>query len=77
MANDDLSDSFEKFVNLEDYKRQNGQLISEYISVCDSKYRKIEKRNRALLPEILAFKLLRKAKDIKKRKHSCVDVYEL
>lgn len=65
MANDDLSNSLEKFVNIEDYKRQNGQLIqliSEYISVCDSKYRKIEKRNRALLPEILAFKLLRKAK---------------
>ena len=38
------------------------------IAVFDSKYRKIEKKNMILPPEILAFKLLRKANITKEEK---------
>ena len=38
-----------------------GMSIVEYIASFDSKYRKIEKLKMILPPEILAFKLLRKA----------------
>ena len=56
LAKDDLADSLEKF---DDFKRNDGQSINEYIAVFDSKYRKIEKTS--LPSEILAFKLLKKA----------------
>lgn len=61
LAKDDLADSLEKFEEFEDLKRAEGQTINEYIAVFDSKYQKIEKKNITLPPEILAFKLLRKA----------------
>ena len=59
LGKDDLADSLEKFEDFEDFSRQKGQTISEYISLFDQKYRKIEKRNMALPPSILAFKLLK------------------
>jgi hypothetical protein len=58
LAKNDLADSIEKF---EGFKRSDGQSINEYISVLDAKYRKIEKKNMKLPPEILALKLLRKS----------------
>lgn len=61
LAKDDLADSLEKFEDFEDFKRSDGQSINEYISIFDAKYRKIEKKNMKLPPEILAFKLLRRS----------------
>ena len=58
LAKDDLADSLEKF---DDFKRNDGQSINEYIAEFDSKYRKIEKKKMSLPSEILAFKLLKKA----------------
>jgi hypothetical protein len=64
-----LADSLEKFEEFEDLKRAEGQTINEYIAVFDSKYCKIEKKNMTPPPEILAFKLLRKANITKEEKH--------
>lgn len=61
LAKDDLADSLTKFEDFEDYRRAESQTIVEYISVFDAKYRKIEKKEMKLPPEILAFKLLRRA----------------
>ena len=41
LLKDELSDSFEKFQEFEEFQRANGQSISEYISTFDSMYRKI------------------------------------
>lgn len=51
-AKDDLADSLEKFEDFQDFERSDGQSINEYISICDAKYRKIEKKNMKLPPEI-------------------------
>lgn len=61
LKKDDLADSLEKFGEFEDFQRKDGMTISEYIASFDSRYRKIEKLKMTLPPEILAFKLLRKA----------------
>lgn len=61
LAKDDLADSLEKFEDFEDFKRSDGQSVNEYISIFDAKYRKIEKKNMKLPPEILAFKLLKRS----------------
>lgn len=61
LAKDDLADSLEKFEDFEDFRRSDGQSVNEYISIFDAKYRKIEKKNMKLPPEILAFKLLRRS----------------
>lgn len=45
-----------------------GQSIYEFIATFDDKYRKIEKKNMILPPEILPFKLLRKANITKEEK---------
>ena len=63
LKKDDLADSLEKFGDFEDFQRIEGMSMSwvEYIASFDSKYRKIEKLKMTLPPEILAFKLIRKA----------------
>lgn len=68
LAKDDLTDSLEKFEDFEDFKRLDGQSINEFVAIFDSKYRKIEKKNMPLPPEILAFKLLKKANISKEEK---------
>ena len=68
LGKDDLADSLEKFEDFEDFERAEGQSINEFIAMFDSKYRKVEKKKITLLPEILAFKLLRKAKITKEEK---------
>ena len=60
--------SLETFEYFDDFCRSQGQSITEYIAVFDSKYKKIEKENMTLPSEILAFKLLRKANIIKEEK---------
>ena len=59
---DELVDSIDKFEEFENFERANKQSIRDYIASFDLKYRKLEKLNIMLSPEILAFKLLRKAK---------------
>lgn len=68
LAKDDLADSLEKFDDFDDFIRKDGQTISEFIALFDSKYRKIEKKNITLPCEILAFKLLKKAKITKEER---------
>ena len=50
-----------KFEEFEDYRRSETQSIVDYIGVFDANYRRIEKKGMNLPPEILAFKLLRRA----------------
>ncbi|ESP01713.1 hypothetical protein LOTGIDRAFT_172470 [Lottia gigantea] len=59
LGKDELVDSLEKYEDFEDFKWKETQSITEYISDFDSKYSKIVKKNMTLLPEILAFKLLK------------------
>ena len=44
LAKDNLADSVEKFDDFDDFKREDGQSIREYIAMFDAKYRKIEKK---------------------------------
>ena len=62
LKKDELTDSIEKFEEFEDFQRIEGQSVSEYIALFEFKYRKIEKYNMKLPSEILAFKLIRRAK---------------
>ena len=62
MGKDELVDSIDKFEDFENFERADKQNIRDYIASFDLKYRKIEKLNIKLSPEILAYKLLRKAK---------------
>ena len=62
LAKDDLSDSLEKFMDFENYERSEGQTINDFIANFDAKYRRIEKKSMKLPSEILAFKLLQKAR---------------
>ena len=68
LAKDELSNSLEKFEDFKDYKRAEGQSINEYVAEFDAKYRKVEKKKMILPPEILAFKLIRKANIAKEEK---------
>ena len=61
LGKDDLTDSLEKFEDFDDFRRSESQSISEFVAMFDSKYQKIKKKNMVLPPEILAFKLLRRA----------------
>ena len=62
LGKDELVDSIDKFEEFANFERANKQSIRDYIASFDLKYRKLEKLNIMLSPEILAFKLLRKAK---------------
>ena len=55
-------DKLIKFLDTHLKKRMGGQSVSEYIALFDFKYRKIKKFNMKLPSEILAFKLIRRAK---------------
>jgi len=65
---DDLTNSLEKFENFEDFQREQGQSITEYIAKFDQKYNRMKNLNINLPSEILAFKLLRKANIAKEEK---------
>ena len=62
MKKDELTDSIDEFEEFEDFQRMEAQSVSEYIALFDFKYRMIEKFNMKLPSEILAFKLIRRAK---------------
>ena len=68
LAKDDLTDSLEKFDSFDDFERKGDQSMTEFIAIFDAKYRKIEKKKMTLPPEILAFKLLKKANITKEEK---------
>lgn len=61
LLKDELSDSFKKFQEFEEFQWANGQSITEYISTYDSMYSKIEKLDMKVPSHILAFKLLGEA----------------
>ena len=50
----------ENFEDFDNFERKEEQSLHEYVSMCDFKYRKIEKKYMKLPIEILAFRLLRK-----------------
>ena len=58
---DELVDSLEKFEDFESFEREDGQSILNFISMFDFKYKSIERKNMKLAPEVLAFRLLKKA----------------
>ena len=58
---DELVDSLEKYEDFESFEREDGQSFQNFISVFDLKYKKIEQKNMKLAPEVLAFRLLKKA----------------
>ena len=62
LGKDELVVSIDKFEEFENFERADKQCIRDYIASFDLKYRKLEKLNIKLSPEILAFKFLRKAK---------------
>ena len=58
----------EKYEDFEDYRRETGWSVNDYISKFDQKYNKILKKNMKLPSEILAFKLLKGANISKEEK---------
>ena len=60
LQKDDISDSWEKFNDFDEYCKEPSQSISDFISTFDQKYNKILRKK--LPSEILAFKLLKQAK---------------
>ena len=63
-----MTDSLEKIEDFDNFRRSERQSIHEYVAIFDAKYRKKEKKKMTLPPEILAFKLLRKANISKEEK---------
>ena len=61
LQKDGFTDILEKFRDFENCKRKDGQSMHEYVCLFDFKYRKIEKLQINLPPELLAFKLLQGA----------------
>lgn len=61
LKKDDLADMWDKFDDFEEYRREQGQSIADYISKFDHKYKKLLKQKMKLPSEILAFKLLKNA----------------
>ena len=53
LAKDDLTDSLEKIEDFDDFYRTDGQSVTEYIAIFDSKYKKIEKKKMTLPPEVV------------------------
>ena len=62
LQKDDISDSWEKFNDFDEYCKEPSQSISDFISTFDQKYNKILRKQMKLPSEILAFKLLKQAK---------------
>ena len=61
LLEDELMNSWNKFEDFEKFERKPGQNIREYVADFDLKFRKLEKLQIKLPPEILAFKLLKNA----------------
>jgi hypothetical protein len=59
LGKDDLSDSWEKFSDFEEFERKNQVSTKEYIDTFDLKYSKLNKMKLTLPSPILAFKLLK------------------
>ena len=62
LGKDDLAYSLEKFKDFDEYTRENEQSMSDFITKFDRKYNKIAKLGMTLPSQILAFRLLKKAK---------------
>ena len=62
LKKDELEDCLERFELFEDYQRADDEKISQYIANFDQKYQRIVTKGMKLPSEILAFKLLKRAK---------------
>ena len=58
---DELTNGLEKYEDFESFEREVRQSILNFISVFDIKYKRIERKNMKFAPEVLAFRLLKKA----------------
>ena len=65
---DELVDSLEKYEDFESFEREDRQSILNFISLFDLKYKRIERKNMKLAPEVLAFRLLKKANETRAEK---------
>ena len=61
LGKDDLADCLEKFEDFEDFKREPGHSMEEFVSKFDHKYNKIQKLKMTLPNAILGFMLIKKA----------------
>ena len=68
LGKDDLSDSFEKYEEFEECKREAGQSIIEFISKFDQRYNRILKLDMKIPSAVLAFMLLKKCNITKEEK---------
>ena len=60
LGKDDLADCLEKFEEFEEYRREPGQSMNDFISKFDQKYNRIMKLQMTLPSAVLAFMLLKK-----------------
>ena len=59
LGKDEITDTYEKFADFEDYQRADQVKISEYVANFHQKYHRIERLNMKLPAAVLAFKLLK------------------
>ena len=65
---DDKVESLEKYEAFENFETEAGQSRKDFICMFDFKYTKMEKNHMKLSPEVLAFRLLKKAIITRKEK---------
>ena len=61
LGKDDLFDSLQKYDDFENFERYEKQSIQDFIGMFDMKYKRIQKKGMELTPELLAFRLMKKA----------------
>ena len=71
LGKDDITDTYEKFEEFEDFRRADNMNIATYIDEFHERYNRLIKRNLKLPMPILAFKLLKGAK-LSKEEHMLV-----
>ena len=61
LKKDDISDSWHKFNDFDECKRETGQSINDFIANFDQKYQKVVKKGITLPSEIVAFMMLKRS----------------
>ena len=68
LQKDDITDRWLKYDDFDEYKRGEGQSISEFISNFDERYKRIVKGGTAIPSDILAFMMLKRARITKEER---------
>ena len=68
LGEDDLADSFQKYEDFEDCKRQSNQAMDDYIIEFDQKHNKLIHLNIRIPAEIVAFKMIKSAMSTKQER---------